>query len=354
MKIQKVHLGNTGLSVSRAGFGVLPMGPAQLSLPVEEGADLLLYGMEAGFNFFDTAQYYQTYPYLRLAMKKWDARGHGAQSGSSTSSSDLVLSSKSLAPDYSGMMNAIEEARQQLNRDVIDIFLMHEVRTGQLPQRARAWEALLDARSRGLVRAIGLSTHHVNVAAAAASLVELDVVFPLLNYAGLGIRSGASLEPLPEIYRQDSTNLTAAQEAPFTITGSTGAAAGERFATADEMMKAIRACRAAGKGVYSMKAFGGGSLTVTYQKALDYVFSQPEVDSVMLGFGRESEIDDLINYMSGTMPSDYNPDISAKRVRVNQEDCEGCGACRAMCSAGAIFWNPDNGLAEVDQSKCLT
>lgn len=366
MKIQKVHLGNTGLSVSRAGFGVLPMGPAQLSLPVEEGADLLLYGMEAGFNFFDTAQYYQTYPYLRLAMKKWDARGHcqagsdPGQSGTSPlyaaggSGSDLVISSKSLATDYSGMMEAIEDARHQLDRDVIDIFLMHEVRTSQLPQRARAWEALLDARSRGLVRAIGLSTHHVNVAATAASLVELDVVFPLLNYAGLGIRSGASLKPLPEIYRQDLTNFTAAQEAPFTITDSTGAAGGERFATADEMMEAIRACRAAGKGIYSMKAFGGGSLTVTYQKALDYVFSQPEVDSVMLGFGRESEIDDLINYMSGTMPSDYNPDVSAKRVRVNQEDCEGCGACRAMCSAGAIFWNPDNGLAEVDQSKCLT
>ena len=32
----RVLLGSTGISVSRAGFGVLPMGPAQLALPVEE------------------------------------------------------------------------------------------------------------------------------------------------------------------------------------------------------------------------------------------------------------------------------------------------------------------------------
>ena len=309
-------LGNTQLTVSRAGFGVLPMGPAQLSLPLEEGADLILRGLEAGFNFFDTAEYYQTYPYLRLAMERWKVQGHDP--------SQLIISSKSLEADYEGMMNAILDARQQLGRDVIDIFLMHEVRTGQLEERAGAWQALKDARSQGLVKAIGLSTHHVDVAAAAAEISDLDVVFPLLNYAGLGIR----------IWDADAGR--------------------HRFAEAEEMMEAIRLCHDAGKGIFTMKAFGGGSLTSTYQKALDYVFSQPEIDSIMVGFGHPSEIDDLINYLAGTMDSGHNPDVSHKRIRVNQEDCEGCGACRAMCASGAIFWNPENGLAEVDQEKCLT
>lgn len=309
-------LGNTDFAVSRAGFGVLPMGPAQLALPLEEGAGLLVRGMDAGINFFDTAEYYQTYPYLRLAMDRWKDLGHNPN--------QLIVSSKSLAPDYDGMMAAIEDACCQLGRESIDIFLMHEVRSGQLEERAGAWQALVDARSRGLVRAIGLSTHHVDVTAAAASMEELDVVFPLLNYAGLGIR---------------------------TLDADAGV---HRFASAEEMMEAIRLCKAAGKGVFTMKAFGGGSLTSTYQKALDFVFSQPEVDAVMLGFGRPSEIDDLISYLSGTMDSDYNPDVSHKRVRVNQEDCEGCGACMKMCASGAIFWNRDNGLAEVNQEKCLT
>ncbi len=204
----KQSLGNTGLSVSRTGFGVLPMGPAQLALSLEEGADLLIYGMEAGINFFDTAEYYQTYPYLRLAMDRWQTRGGDP--------AQLIISSKSLAPDYDGMMEAIEDARQQLNRETIDIFLMHEVRSGQLSQRQGAWQALCDAKEKGLVCAIGLSTHHVNVAAEAASMAELDVVFPLLNYAGLGIR----------------------------ITDEDGK---ERFAKPEEMLEAIRLCHDAGK-----------------------------------------------------------------------------------------------------------
>ena len=310
MKMQKQYLGNTGLQVSRAGFGVLPMGPSQLALPLEEGADLLLYGMEQGINFFDTAEYYQTYPYLRLAMDKWAAAGHDP--------AELIISSKSLAADFDGMMEAIEDARLQLKRDVIDIFLMHEVRSGQLEERSGAWKALKEAKARGLVKAIGLSTHHVDTAEAASQMDDLDVVFPLLNYAGLGIRRG------------------------------------NQFASPEEMVAAISACRSAGKGVYSMKAFGGGSLTATYQKALEFVFGQPDVDSVMLGFGHKSELDDFINWYEGSMAKDYNPDVSAKKVRVNQEDCEGCGACRSMCASGAIFWNPENGLAEVDQSKCLT
>ncbi len=109
-----------------------------------------------------------------------------------------------------------------------------------------------------------------------------------------------------------------------------------------------------GKGIFSMKAFGGGSLTAHYQRALDFVFGQPEVDSVMIGFTRKAEIDDLISWLNGSMAADYNPDISKKRVHVNQEDCEGCGACKSMCSAGAIFWSPENGLAQVDPDKCLT
>ena len=120
------------------------------------------------------------------------------------------------------------------------------------------------------------------------------------------------------------------------------------------LLTAITACRDAGKGVFSMKAFGGGSLTAHYQQALSYVFSQPQIDSVMIGFGKTAEVDDLFAYLRGEMPPGYNPDVSKKRVHINHEDCEGCGACKAACPAGAIYYSPENGLAVVDQEKCLT
>lgn len=302
--MKKVLLGNTKIRVSIAGFGVLPIGPSQLKLPVEEGAKIIRYALNHGINFLDTAQYYRTYPYIRKALENREFQ-------------DVVICSKSLCEDYDGMMEAILEARKDLNREVIDIFLMHEVRSGQLEHRKGAWQALKDAKEKGLVRAIGLSTHHVDITRAAASMENLDVVFPLINYAGLGIRKG------------------------------------EEFATKEEMMEAITACHKAGKGIFSMKAFGGGSLTGHYQEALDYVFSKPEIDSVMIGFGKTSEVDDLLSYLDGSMEASYNPDISKKKVYINQEDCEGCGSCKAACPAGAIFYN-ENGLAQVNHDKCLT
>ncbi len=302
--MRKKILGNTGIEVSVAGFGVLPMGPSQLNLSVEQGAGVIRYALEQGFNFLDTAQYYRTYPYIRRALE-------------GGTFSDVVISSKSLCTDYDGMLEAVLEAREELGRDVIDIFLMHEVRSGQLDERAGAWKALLDARAKGLVRAIGLSTHHIDITEAAAAMPELDVVFPLINYAGLGIRKG------------------------------------EAFGSKEEMLEAIRRCHENGKGVFSMKAFGGGSLTAHYQEALDYVFSKEEIDSVMIGFGKNAEVDDLIAYLDGSMLKAYNPDVSKKRVYINQEDCEGCGSCKAACPADAIFYN-ENGLAEVNHDKCLT
>ena len=302
--MKKTTLGHTGIEVSIAGFGVLPIGPSQLALPVEDGAAIIKYAYQKGINFIDTAQYYRAYPYIKKAIESGDMDG-------------LVICSKSLSADYDGMMKAVLEARTELGREAIDIFLMHEVRSGQLEERAQAWEALKDAKAKGLVRAIGLSTHHVDICISASKIPELDVVFPLINYAGLGIRKG------------------------------------DQFATREEMMAAIQACHAAGKGVFSMKAFGGGGLTGHYQEALRYVFSQPEIDSVMIGFGKTAEVDDLLAFLDGSMPQDYNPDVSKKKVYINQEDCEGCGSCKAACPAGAIYWN-ENGLAAVDHEKCLT
>ena len=366
-------LGRTGLAVSCVGIGVLPMGPGQLDLPLDEGASVICDALRRGINFIDTAQYYRTYPYIRRALEvmrlvtEENPRGadnlsteenpcgavvpvssenlcgavspamRGKTDASARDDSEIefcphvayddrphrsdmlrpVISSKSLASSYDDMMAAIEECRSALGLKTIDIFLMHEVRTGQFAARAGAWQALQDARATGLVHAIGISTHHADVARAMADVAACDVIFALLNYRGMGIRCG-----------QDA-------------------------GTKEEMAAALTVCKASGKGIYTMKALGGGNLTADYQKALDYVFSQDCVDAVMLGFTSTSEIDDMMCYLSGTMESSYNPDVSRKKMYVNQEDCEGCGACLKICAAGAVHYNK-NGLAEIDQSKCLT
>ncbi len=297
-------LGNTGLNVTEVGFGVLPMGSTQLNLPLDEGAAVLRYALGRGINFLDTAQYYRTYPYIREALKG--------------TAFDPIIVSKCLYGSYREMQEAIEEARKELDRDIIDVFLLHEVRgLWDWECRAGAWECLMDYKAKGVIKAAGISTHHADVAALSASIPSVDVLFPLINFAGLGIRNG---------------------NGP---------------GTREDMELAIKAAADAGKGVFAMKIFGGGILAGSYIKAIEYVRDLPGISSLMIGFGYLHEIDRIFEMMDSTLPPDYVPDMSKKRIFVDQGDCEGCGACVERCPNHAMYLN-ETGQANVLYDICLT
>ena len=301
MKLEK--LGQTGLEVTPIGFGVLTVGKTQLDYPVEKGAALLRYALEKGINFLDTAQYYETYPYIKAALKGTDF--------------NPVIVSKSLTGTRQDMAVAVEEARREMDRDVIEVFLLHEVRGGgDWESRAGAWDYLNDAKAKGLVKAIGVSTHHVDVAVRCAGFPEVDVLFPLINHTGLGIRKGAG----------------------------TG--------TKEEMATAIKQNGDAGKGVFGMKVLGGGILAAQYLEALDYAYALPGLSAVVLGFGHHHEIDRIIEYVEGTIDRSYVPDVTDKKIRIDVGDCEGCGACLERCPNRAIVM--DGPVAVVDHALCLT
>ncbi|MDR2131726.1 MAG: aldo/keto reductase [Clostridiales Family XIII bacterium] len=301
--MKKNILGKTGIRVTPVGFGVLTLGPTQLNLPVREGAALLRYALERGVNFIDTAQCYRTYPYIGEALRGTKL--------------EPVIVSKSLHGSACGMKDAIEEARRELDRDVIDVFLLHELRHGgDFADRRSAFEALCEAKAKGLVRAVGASTHHVDVAERMAEIPEMDVLFALINHKGLGVRKGAGP------------------------------------GTREEMAAAIRKASEAGLGVFAMKVFGGGNLVGDYLTALDYVASLPGIDSMMLGIGRRDEVDRMIEYAEGRIDRSYRPDTSEKKIRVDQGDCEGCGACIERCPNRALRFN-DSSLADVDYGLCL-
>lgn len=302
--MKKNILGKTGLAVTPVGFGVLTVGKTQLNLSTENGASVLKYALERGINFLDTAQYYDTYHYIKHALKGTDF--------------EPVISSKSLDPSYSGMKFAVEQARKEMDRDVIDIFLLHEVRNDpDFENRCGAWDYLQEAKLKGIVKAIGVSTHHVDVAENAANIAELDVLFPLINFKSLGIRKGM--------------------------------AAG----TKEEMEAAIEKNIAKDKGVFTMKVFGGGNLIGYYLEALDYVSSLPKVASMMIGFGHNREVDKIVEYIDGTIDRSYAPNISDKKIHIDNGDCEGCGACVKKCPNSAITLNA-NGAAAVNHKICLT
>ncbi|WP_027398597.1 aldo/keto reductase [Anaerovorax odorimutans] len=301
--MKKNILGKTGLEVTPIGFGVLTMGNTQLNLSLEDGSDVLRYALEKGINFLDTAQYYETYPYIKKALKGTNF--------------DPIIASKCLDPGYEDMKFAIEEARKEMDRDVIDIFLLHEVRSDpDFENRAGAWEYLQEAKAKGLVKAIGVSTHHIDVAEKISSIKEMDVLFPLINFQSLGIRKGAEA------------------------------------GTKEEMSAAIKKAAISNIGVFAMKVFGGGNLTGHYLEALNYVKNLEGISSMMIGFGYKEEIDRIIEYAENTIDPNYIPDISNKKITIDLSTCEGCGACIKRCPNKAIYRNSD-GLAEINYEICL-
>jgi len=309
--VEKKYLGNTGIEVTPVGMGVLTIGHTQLDSTLEEGAAVVRHAIESGINFFDTAEFYRTYHYIARALK--DLR-------SSFDSGALprpVFSSKSLASGYDGMLKAIEDCRAALDIDIIDIFLLHEVmQAPDFEMRESAWECLHDSKAKGKVKAIGISTHHADVALAAAGTPGMDILFPLINYRGFGIRKG------------------------------------EGEGTREEMETAIDAASGRGIGVYAMKVLCGGNFAGEYIESLDYATSLSGVQSVMLGMGSKRDVDDAVAYFCGRLPRDYKPDVKDKKMFVDKSDCIGCGACMEKCTSGAVIYGA-NGSAEIDHEKCI-
>ena len=98
--------------VSRLCFGALTIGPLQANLPVREGAAVIRKALESGVNFIDTAELYRTYPYIREALRGFTG--------------DVAICSKCYAYTRQDMQKSVEKALIELDRDYIDIFMLHE------------------------------------------------------------------------------------------------------------------------------------------------------------------------------------------------------------------------------------
>jgi aryl-alcohol dehydrogenase-like predicted oxidoreductase len=296
-------LGKTGLSVSELCFGVLPMGPNQFGLTPEEGGELIAHAIRGGVSFLDTAQAYGTYPHIKNAF---DRLGDDADG--------VVVSTKSAAASYGDMEKAVMEAREALGRDVLDIFLLHAARVDRsvFSARAGALECLVDMKAKGFIKAVGISTHSVDVVRAAASIEELDVVFPIINKIGMGILHG----------------------------------------TKQDMEQAIKKASDKGKGLFAMKALAGGNLLNDREEAFSYVRSLPGISSVAVGMVQMDEVEMNLRIFNGQpVPAELAEKTMKTKKLIIQAFCVGCGSCVKTCPNAAMTLV--DGKACNDKSKCI-
>ena len=109
--MEKRELGRTGLFVSRLCFGTLTMGPFQRNLSISEGTSLMERAFSHGVNFLDTAEIYETYPYVKQALKI---------------KPDAIVCTKSYAYTKEMAEESFRKAVEGIGRDHIDIFMLHE------------------------------------------------------------------------------------------------------------------------------------------------------------------------------------------------------------------------------------
>lgn len=278
----------------------MTVGPLQCAMDYESGSDVIAHALESGINFIDTAQLYGTYEYIRQASEK--AGIHP------------VVSTKSYAYDKKGAMEALEEARKGLDRDVIDIFMLHEQETRMtLKGHREALEFYLNQKSKGRIKAVGISTHRIEVVEALADMPEIDVAHPLYNRSGVGIGDGTVLE----------------------------------------MEAAIEKAAEAGKGIFSMKPLGGGSLIGDYYGSMDFVLSNKHINSVAIGMKSREEVDMNIEYITkGTVREEVEKKVSLQKRALHVEFwCEKCGRCISACGQGALAMT-ENGV-EINHEKCV-
>lgn len=297
--MERRSLGKTGLTLSRLCFGTLTLSPLQRDLPPERGAELLLYAFAQGINCLDTAELYDNYPAIALALKRWQGE-------------QIIVSSKCYAYDKATAAASLDRARRALDRDVIDIFMLHEQESEHtLRGHGEALDYFAAQQAKGVIRAIGMSTHFVAGARAAAKHPQIQALHPIYNHRGVGIVDGS---------RQD-------------------------------MEDAVEACVAAGVGILGMKPLGGGHLISDREAALDYALRAP-LDAIALGMQSEAEIDYNVARFSGGDVSPYEEAVSVQpRTLIVQDWCVGCGRCVRRCQQGALALA--DGKAQVDNAKCV-
>jgi aryl-alcohol dehydrogenase-like predicted oxidoreductase len=300
MKYNK--LGNSGIEVSELCFGVLPMGPLQANMPTKEGAKIIREGLNSGINFLDTAESYQTYPHIKQALVDFQK--------------EVIIASKSHVHSYDEMKNAVFEACREMGRDYIDIFHLHAPREDEnvFKKRAGALAALIDLKKKGIIRAIGISTHALKAVEIAAEKDEIDIIFPIINKIGLGIIGG----------------------------------------TPEDMVLAIKKASDNGKGVYAMKVLAGGYLIKQLEEYINYVRDIEGIQSIAIGMVHLRELELNLKIFENQKINQeelIKESFPRKRLFVSGF-CEGCGTCVEACPNGALSLKNDK--AFLDYNLCLT
>lgn len=260
----QVTLGTTGITVEKNSFGALPI----QRITKEEAVKLLRKAYEHGVTFFDTARFYTD------SEEKVGEAFRGMRE-------KVYIATKTGATTVEGFWKDLNTSLHNLQTDYIDIYQFHNPSFCPKPgDGSGLYEAMLEAKEKGMIRHIGLTNHRLHVAWEA-------------------VESG----------------LYETLQFPFC------------YLATEKDLALVDACKEKNIGFIAMKALSGGLIT---NSTAAYAFLA-QYDHVLpiWGVQRETELDEFLSYIDNppTMTEEIKAVIEKDRTELLGDFCRGCGYC---------------------------
>lgn len=257
------RLGRTNLTVNKNGFGALPI----QRVSKDEACKILRKAYENGINYFDTAHVYSDSE-EKIGLALSDVR------------SNIIISTKAMVTTPEEFWYQLETSLKRLRTDYIDIYQFHNPSFCPKPgDGSGLYEAMLEAKTKGMIRHIGITNHRITIAEEA-------------------VRSG----------------LYETLQFPFSYLAS------------EKELALVHLCQEQDVGFICMKALAGGLITRS-DAAYAYLAQFP-VEPIW-GIQRERELCEFLSYqvIPPTMNEDLQAFIESERKLLAGDFCRSCGYC---------------------------
>lgn len=261
--METIRLGRTNLVVSKNGFGALPV----QRVGREDACALLRKAYENGINYFDTARAYSDSE-EKLGNALADVRDK------------IIISTKTAAGTVEEFWQQLHTSLSLLKTDYIDIYQFHNPAFCPKPGDGTGlYEAMLEAKEKGMIRFIGMTNHRLSVAEES-------------------VRSG----------------LYDTLQFPFSYLAS------------EKEEALVRLCDELDVGFICMKALAGGLIT---RSDVAYAYLAQFPVAPIWGIQRESELDEFLSYndVPPALTADRLAYIEKERQELIGDFCRGCGYC---------------------------
>ena len=262
--MEMMRLGRTDLSISRTGFGALPI----QRVDFDTARAILRRAYEGGINFFDTARGYSDSE-EKIGYSLADVRD------------DIILATKIPDCDKKTWLEKLQTCLKNMKTDHVDVLQLHFMPELPDPDDSDScYAALKEAQKKGMTRFVGITSHRLDVALAAARSGLYDTVqFPLSAIS-------------------DAKDLAL-----------------------------IDVCKEYDVGLIAMKALCGGLLTNARIAAA--FLRQYENVVPIWGIQRLSELEEFLTLEEDppVLDEGMRAEIEEQRRELGDDFCRGCGYC---------------------------